>query len=170
MINRILQRFPDIRQHFLLIAEGRTFASPTAVHTVLGSCVSVTFHCQRLGLGAMFHALLPRAADYREKNVSTYRYVDTAVTSLWHRLSVLGVDRNEVQCKILGGANALMNDEYACGQKNALVAFETLAELGLRVVASNVGGRFGRKALFLSHTGEVFVKTLNQQPPRKPGL
>jgi len=153
---------PELEQYYLLIAQGQIFLRPAAVVTVLGSCVSVTFHSPKRKIGGIFHALLARSGDYVSKSPpeDPFRFVATGIHTLWAELLRMGVDRKEVECKIFGGANALLDGEMAVGKKNALTAFETLAELGLRVLASHVGGDRGRKLLFLPHTGEVYMKTL----------
>lgn len=161
-MNRILDRYPDIATRYLLVAEGGVYATPTAISTVLGSCVTVTFHCPRQRIGAAFHALLPRQADYeREVSIQVYRYVDTAVAAICDQLGQQGVRRQDIECKIFGGASAMFQHEISVGPKNVQAAFETLAGFPLRITATNVGGNQGRKLLFITHTGEVFVKQLS---------
>jgi chemotaxis protein CheD len=165
-MKRILDRYPDIATRYLLVAEGGVYAKPTAVTTVLGSCVTVTFHCPRQRMGAAFHALLPRQADYERDTpgIQVFRYVDTAVAAICDKLAQLGVRRQDIACKIFGGANAMFQHEISVGPKNVQAAFETLAGFPLRITATNVGGNQGRKLLFITHTGEVFIKQLANGP------
>ena len=72
-----------------------------------------------------------------------------------------GVACSEIECKVFGGASALFAEEISVGRKNVETAFATLSELGLRVAASNVGGVAGRKIVFSTSTGEIFVRMLN---------
>ncbi len=159
----LLDRFPDHALAFLNVAQGGLYDRPTMVHTVLGSCVSVTFFAPRHGLSAIFHALLPRAGEYRlhAPEAAPYKFVDTAITTLAHRLMHRGVRPAEIECKVFGGASALFAEELSVGRRNVETAFTTLADLGLRVAASNVGGERGRKIVFASSTGEIFVRLLN---------
>jgi len=158
----LLDRYPDHRQEFLNVAQGGIFDSPTMAHTVLGSCVAVTFFVPKRGLAAIFHALLPRAEEYRlhDPLTSPFKFVDSAILNLASRLFHRGVTRHEIECKVFGGASALFAEEMSVGRRNVEVAFHTLAELGLRVAASNVGGERGRKIVFTSGTGEIFVRLL----------
>ncbi len=73
-----------------------------------------------------------------------------------------GIKLETIECKVFGGANALMPGEFGTGMKNVQMAFESLARHRIRVVATNVGGSVGRKLLYISGTGDVFVKHLNK--------
>lgn len=159
----LLERYPDHRPAFLNVAQGGLYENPTMAHTVLGSCVSVTFFVPSRGLAGIFHALLPRAEDYRlhDPEVTPYKFVDTAIQNITARLFHRGVSRNEIECKVFGGASAMFAAEISVGRRNVETAFVTLAELGLRVAASNVGGDRGRKIVFATSTGEIFVRMLN---------
>ena len=162
-MRNILDRHPGLDSLYLLVAQGGVFERPTLVQTVLGSCVSVAFFSRRQRVGGIFHALLPCLADY-EKGGPTpgnrFRYVDAAVDAVVASLSRRGVDLPEVECKVFGGAAAMFQGEACVGQKNVLAAYEALARHRLRVTASHVGGERGRKLVFISHTGEVYVKFL----------
>uniref|UniRef100_I2PYH4 Probable chemoreceptor glutamine deamidase CheD n=1 Tax=Desulfovibrio sp. U5L TaxID=596152 RepID=I2PYH4_9BACT len=159
----LIDRFPDHNLAFLNVAQGGLYDRPTMAHTVLGSCVSVTFFAPRHGLAAIFHALLPRSTEYRlhAPETTPYKFVDTAITTLVHRLAHRGVRPCDIECKVFGGASALFAEEMSVGRRNVETAFATLADLGLRIAASNVGGERGRKIVFASSTGEIFVRLLN---------
>ncbi|MGE4537068.1 chemotaxis protein CheD [Desulfovibrio sp. JY] len=158
----LLDRFPGHNLAFLNVAQGGLYEQPTMAHTVLGSCVSVTFFAPRHGLAAIFHALLPRASEYRLHGIENtpYKFVDSAITAMVHRLAYRGVPLQHIECKVFGGACALFAEELSVGRRNVETAFATLADLGLRVAASNVGGERGRKIVFASSTGEIFVRML----------
>ncbi|MDQ7832252.1 MAG: chemotaxis protein CheD [Desulfovibrionaceae bacterium] len=161
-MRELVNLYPDLESVYLLVAQGGVYERPTLVQTVLGSCVSVAFFSRQAGMGGIFHALLPHSADY-EKVLTTgnrYRYVDAAVAAVAASLERRGVDLSETECKVFGGASALFQGEVGVGQKNVLAAYEALARHKLRVTASHVGGERGRKLVFFSHTGEVFVKFL----------
>ncbi len=150
---------------YLMIAAGGVFTRPTTVQTVLGSCVSVTFHCPVLHIGGIFHALLPRAEDYpRDNPASTpYKYVDTAIRTVLEGLEQQGVRVRGLEAKVFGGSCGNQDQSSGVGQRNVEVAFETLGRCGVRIKAADVGGRRGRKLLFLSHAGDVYVKRLGAQ-------
>lgn len=163
-MKKLLDRFPDIASQYLLVAEGGVYEQPTAVQTVLGSCVSVTFFSPKRRIGGIFHALMPRRSEYEriDTGAPAFRYVDTAIEAVSKRLFQLGVKQQDVECKIFGGANAMFQHELSIGPKNVRVAFESLASYPLRIAATNVGGNAGRKILFFTHTGEVYVKLIKK--------
>jgi chemotaxis protein CheD len=169
-MQELLERYPDHRQKFLNVGQGGIYDTPTMAHTVLGSCVSVTFFVPKRGLAGIFHALLPRSEEYRlhDPQTSPFKFVDTAIQNIAARLFRRGVGRHEIECKVFGGSSALFAEEMSVGRRNVETAFLTLAELGLRVAASNVGGERGRKIVFTSGTGEIFVRLLqNGQAARR---
>lgn len=168
-MNKLLDNFPGIATHYMLVAEGNVYETPTAVQTVLGSCVSVTFFSPKKRIGAMFHALMPRRSEYErlDNGAPAYRYVDSAIEAICQRLFQLGVRQQDVECKIFGGANAMFQHELSIGPKNVRTAFEVLASYPLRIAATHVGGNVGRKLFFISHTGEVYVKQLKKNERKK---
>ncbi len=170
-MRNILGEHPEADQIYLLVAQGGLYERPTLVQTVLGSCVSVVFFSRRHLLGGIFHALLPKAGDYEPliPPLNPYRYVDAAVDALAARLARHGVSVAELECKVFGGASAIFQGEAGVGEKNVLAAFEALSRHRFRVTASHVGGDRGRKLVFVSHTGEVFVKFLGRRGPEPAG-
>ncbi|EMG37267.1 chemotaxis protein [Desulfocurvibacter africanus PCS] len=156
---------PEMNIVYLMIAAGGVFVEPTTVQTVLGSCVSVTFHCPVRHIGGIFHALLPRAADYpRDNPASTpYKYVDTAILAVLDGLEKQGVRRQGLEAKVFGGSCGNQDQSSGVGLRNVEVAFETLERCRVRVKAADVGGRRGRKLLFMSHAGDVYVKRLGAE-------
>ncbi|WP_300161539.1 chemotaxis protein CheD [Solidesulfovibrio sp.] len=167
----LLERFPDHALAFLNVAQGGVYERPTMAHTVLGSCVAVTFFAPRRGLAGIFHALLPKASEYRlhQPDQTPYKFVDTAIATVARRLEMRGAKLGEIECKVFGGASALFAEDMSVGRRNVEVAFATLADLGLRVTASNVGGERGRKIVFASSSGEIFVRMLNNAAAKNGG-
>jgi chemotaxis protein CheD len=146
-------------------------ATPCIVSTLLGSCVAVTFFSPRDGVGAICHALLPtcRGKDVHGRQ-EQFRYVDS---SLWAMLDVFrrrGILPCEVEAKLFGGADMfyvghdgdVADGRNTVGRQNVAMAEEVLAAEGVRVSASDVGGLQGRKILFSTRTGEVFLRRVSR--------
>ena len=165
----LIDRYPDHALAFLNVAQGGVYNRPTLAHTVLGSCVSVTFFVPARRISGIFHALLPKSEEYRVRTLEAtpYKFVDTAITAIVHRLLRRGAALTEIECKVFGGASALFAEEMSVGRRNVETAFAVLDSLGLRVSASNVGGERGRKIVFASGTGEIFVRLLKSND-KKP--
>jgi chemotaxis protein CheD len=163
-MKKLLENYPGFEGLYLMSGEGGVFAKPSLVQTVLGSCVAVTFHCKRLQVGATFHALMPRKELYAkpEDFNDQYRYVDSGIQHICETLFRQGVRQQEIECKIFGGASAMFQHEISVGPKNVQTAFEILATYPIRVVATHVGGEQGRKIVFISSTGEVYVRHIKR--------
>src|ERR1017187_775259 len=141
---------------------------PTILQTILGSCVGVTFWCARLGAGALCHGVLPRSPLVWPAGSSLsdgHRYVDCSIRYLAQQFDALGASRRELEVKLFGGADVLpvaaaRGGKLTVGAQNRQVAVETLAEEGLTVLASDLGGFRGRTIYFHTGTGEVLVHRL----------
>jgi len=162
-MKNILASHPDLVSHFLNVGEGQIFTQHTLSQTVLGSCVAVTFHCPRLELGGILHALMPVWRDYeaRMSEDIRYKFVDSGIEGLYELFIDQGARATEIECKVFGGSTSNQFSQLSVAPKNVKVAFETLTQLKLRIAASQVGGRLGRKLFFFSNTGDVFIKSIN---------
>jgi chemotaxis protein CheD len=139
---------------------------PAILRTILGSCVSVTLWCSRLGAGALCHGVLPRCPQVwppDSKLTEGFRYVDFSVRHLAQQFDALGARRDEVQVKLFGGADVLPANrvgQATVGALNCETALEVLAQEGFTVAASDLGGTRGRRIHFHTGTGEVLVYRL----------
>lgn len=138
--------------------------NPTILRTILGSCVGVTFWSARLGAGALCHGILPRCPP-TTGGVDGHRYVDFSIRYLAAQFDALGATRGELEVKLFGGADVLpvavaRMARPTVGALNCQAAWEVLAEEGLRVTASDLGGMRGRTIRFNTGNGEVLVQRL----------
>lgn len=145
--------------------------NPTKVITVLGSCVSVTMFNLRLRTGAICHATLPQCKSMGKCDrvcTEAFKFMDCALKYMLMNFGERGILAEEIELKIFGGADTMMSkSRNTVGSKNVKSALTIIREKQLRIVAADVGDSFGRKLIFLSHTGEVFLKRLkNGQNPR----
>lgn len=140
---------------------------PTIIRTILGSCVGVTFWSERLRVGALCHAMLPRCpkawSSNPELNVGR-QYVDSCIRELAQQFDSLGALRSEVQVKLFGGADVLLVGAQplrpTVGRLNCEAAIEILRDEGYQVIASSLGDTFGRKIRFNTRSGEVLLLRL----------
>ncbi|MEW6520252.1 MAG: chemotaxis protein CheD [Thermodesulfobacteriota bacterium] len=150
---------------------GELFAGEEAalVKTVLGSCVAVTMFSPRCQVGTLCHSMLPSC---RNENPCVGgcqdgpRYVDCAIRRMLEWFHTRGIGRDEIEVKVFGGSDMFAgprDSEYkGIGRQNIDMALQTLEQEGLRLAASDVGGPRGRKIIFKSYSGEVFLKRLNR--------
>ncbi len=143
----------------LFIGEG-----PTKVITVLGSCVSVTLHCKRLRIGAICHGAMPHCRKVKkchELCEDAFKYVDCSLHYMLASLRSYGAADNELEVKLFGGADTLSSKkENTIGSMNVKMALEIIRQEHLRVISADVGDSFGRKIIFYTHTGDVYLKRL----------
>lgn len=137
---------------------------PMILKTILGSCVGVTFWCARLGAGALCHGVLPTCPPLTGRKEGQ-RYVDYAIRYLIGQFDALGARRQEVEIKVFGGADVLpVSRERArrltIGAMNCRTALEVLEQEGLHVMASDLGGKYGRTIHFDTGSGEVLARKL----------
>jgi chemotaxis protein CheD len=146
------------------LEQGEIFMSdrPAAVTTLLGSCVAVCIHDPVTKRGATCHAMLPNAPVVLHKE--PFRYVDEAILFLLERYRRMEIPPERLVIKLFGGADVLprQSNEYeSIGRQNTMAALEVLGWQGLRASVRDTGGDRGRKIVFMSHTGEVFLRRLN---------
>lgn len=141
----------------LLVAE-----EPTEVATVLGSCVSVIFFYPLRRYGAICHAVLPTGSG--EPN----RFVDRSIHRMLSFFARRQIKPRDLVTKVFGGADmfsqfATRGSARTVGAQNISMALDTLQDLGIYPAAIDIGGQQGRKLLFFTHTGEVYLKRVARE-------
>jgi chemotaxis protein CheD len=143
--------------------------SPALVTTVLGSCVSVTLYNRRFDTGGICHSVLPSCRSREDCTAvcrDVFKYVYCSVTHLVERFEQMGIRRAEIEAKLFGGSDVMSCEGKAgplcVGKENVEAARHALELNGLKPISGQVGGRFGRKLYFFTHTGEVLVKRLGR--------
>jgi chemotaxis protein CheD len=94
--------------------------------------------------------------------LETPKYGNVAILQLYQRMLDFGAKKEDIVCKIFGGAEMLneQNSFFNVGQRNVDLAFKLVEGLGIDVISSSTGGRQGRKIHFNTSTGEVLQKYL----------
>ena len=138
-------------------------SNSTNIKTVLGSCVSVCMYDKEKKIGGINHFMLP---FWRGDELSSPKFGNLAMRGLLQKILHIGANRESLVAKIFGGANLLNfeNDHYRIGIRNIEVAKMFLRENMIPVVASDVGGDQGRKILFNTNSGDVYLKRIGNLP------
>ncbi|OEU66798.1 MAG: chemotaxis protein CheD [Desulfovibrio sp. S3730MH75] len=161
----------DIPHVFLHTGDAFIGISPTIVSTVLGSCVAITMFSPQLKQGCICHAFLPSRTEIspdKKSPLQICRYVDTAVDYLLECMLRIGAKKNNLEIKIFGGSQGLTTNRVraplymAVGDRNIIMAEKCLKKKGLHPVATDVGGSSGRKILYATHTGDIWLKRLDK--------
>ncbi|MDA8088608.1 MAG: chemotaxis protein CheD [Nitrospiraceae bacterium] len=154
---------PVIPDKYLMAGEFYFSLGPARVITVLGSCVSITMFNERLGIGAICHALLPGNSGAGDD----FRYVDTSIARMIREFEKLKISRSEIEVKLFGGADMFQAKTGkrsllpSVGQQNVKTALRVIEKEKLQLRSSDVGGRSGRKLYYHTHTNVVYIKLLN---------
>jgi len=140
----------------LNIAELIVAKEDIVVSTVLGSCISVFLFSPTKRAGGVIHYALPRRFDLKEDE--PLKYGDFAIPKLIAEMENLtGTESSTFVAKLIGGANNVGSSKphNNIGNENIYIAREILKQYGIKIIAEDVGGRVGRKALFHICTGRL---------------
>jgi len=136
---------------------------PATITTILASCIAVCLFDPRRRIGGMNHFLLPHALT--NDGSPAARFGSSATQLLIDQLLAMGTRPRDLQAKVFGGASvihavAANRDGILLGEANARCAFDLLAQAQIPVVASDVGGKRGRKIIFRTDDGAALMKWL----------
>ncbi|MCK9371561.1 MAG: chemotaxis protein CheD [Sulfuricurvum sp.] len=132
--------------------------SPSAISTVLGSCVAVCLYDTRLGMGGMNHYLLP---FWNGNGLQSPKFGNISIPKLIEMMISKGSHPSRMEAKVFGGASlnvGPLSNTMMIGEKNIMVAKEILHEYKIPIAAQDVGGRNGRKIQFDLERGKILLK------------
>lgn len=128
--------------------------------TAIGSCLVITLYDTRHRIGAMAHAMLPsypRTADAELKDAT---YINNAIDEMLRRMYSNGSKKEDLEVKLVGGANMFGIVSSDIGKENVISAKKKLEKEGIKIVGECVGGSMGRSVEFSVETGIVTVRTI----------
>ena len=131
---------------------------PTAITTVLGSCVAVCLCDPVNRIGGMNHFLLPLHVE-RERSP---RFGNVAVPQLVEAVLRAGATRGALVAKVFGGASVIgaFRTSRNLGEENWRLALRLLEQARIPVLDKDVGGQKGRKLIFHADDGTAWVRQL----------
>lgn len=137
----------------------------------IGSCLVITLYDPKQKIGALAHTMLPARRMFSEARNSEHerrktnlglpdtRYADTAIDEMLKKIVAQGAKRENLEAKLIGGANMFSAFTSKIGEDNISYAREKLKKLGIAAVGECVGGSQGRSIEFSVASGIVTVKT-----------
>lgn len=131
--------------------------------TNVGSCVALCIHDRVNKCGGLAHIMLP-SSHIARNDVLPSKYADTAVPTLVEAIQEVGTSSPCLSAKIAGGANmfpTLTSDVLNIGVKNIEAVKEALTLNGVKLLAEDIMGTYGRRVTFDVVTGAVCVRTGN---------
>jgi len=175
----------DVEVHMgdIAIMEG----SHNLITSGVGSCLVVTLYDPKLQIGALAHTMLPLSpmqntehetrrsgslscesppsqraslvAEQVSAMVKDTKYINVAIDEMLQRMQTQGSGRENLEAKLIGGANMFPSFDSDIGKDNVSGAKDKLRREGIRIVGECVGGSQGRSVEFSPTTGVVTVKT-----------
>lgn len=144
------------------------------VVTILGSCVAITVFSPEKKTGAIFHALLPEHR-HKSKVISNSPpvspdsdYVDYAFYYVLEKFRQKGINLKTAKFMLFGGGDVInslssSSTRTSIGFQNINMAKKLIQEEGISLHGEDIGGKNGRKLIFLPHEGKVYLEYLNNE-------
>lgn len=146
------------------IADYKVTASPYRLITLgLGSCVGVALYDPIAKVGGLLHIMLPDSKQFN--NVSKpAKFADTGIPLMISEIKRKGGNTSRLTAKLVGGAQMFsgLDEKFVLniGQRNAVMTKNILSQLGIRVLAEELGGNRGRTMIFDTTSGQVTIRTI----------
>ena len=138
------------------MADYKVGRSPsTLISYGLGSCIGVSLYDPVKKIGGLLHIMLPDSTQARSSD-NPAKFADTGIPLMI----------NDVVAKIAGGAQMFSfsnaTDIMRVGNRNALTCKQILKRNGIKVIAEDTGGTYGRTVSIDLETGLYKVKTIDR--------
>jgi chemotaxis protein CheD len=136
----------------------------------LGSCIGIALYDPYRKIGGLAHVMLPAQADGK-RTEDSLKYADTAVEATVSRMLEAGCARGALLAKMAGGADMFPARDAQdpngparprIGERNAQAVRAKLEEMGIPLVAEDVGGNYGRTVELDPATGDLRVRSVRR--------
>jgi len=145
------------------------------IHTLLGSCISITLWHPSLHIGGMCHFTLPRYPGARSADRQRDgRYADDVMYMFQQEAIKHRTNLTEYEAKIFGGGNMMkskgQNTEDSIGTKNATAAMTLLMKENVDILVAHVGEFGHRRIVFDTSSGSVWVRHIDNDGTRRESI
>ena len=146
------------------MADMNITTSPGVLVTLgLGSCIGLCLYDPVVKVAGMIHIMLPNSANgLGDKNPA--KYANTGIPLLIEQMVKKGANRSRLWAKMAGGAQMFAfkteNEIIQIGKKNIEATRIILEEMGIKLIAEDVGGSNGRTIEFDAENGNLLIKTI----------
>jgi chemotaxis protein CheD len=124
----------------------------------IGTCLAVYIADLKKERYMMAHCLLPEFSEREKYNPNMpAKYTDMAIDYMVNKMLQEGSQKAELKIKIVGGGQ-IYNDALNIGARNIECAKAKFAELGLKILAEDIGGKSGRSILSYNRDGSIFIR------------
>lgn len=131
----------------------------------LGSCVGVAVRDPETGVGGLLHVMLPHYSAVRAAEIPfvAAKYADSGLDDMVRALVQQGAARSRLVAKIAGAAhmirNATIPESKDISSRNLNAVKKKLGELGIPLLAADVGENFPRTVVFVPGDGTFRILT-----------
>ncbi len=149
------------------MADMKVCVSPDGVTTLgLGSCVGIALRDPVTKIGGLAHIMLPDSTVIRGSESNPAKFADTGIMLLVKQMEAKGASRSRMTAKLAGGAMMFAfqnkNELVRVGDRNVEASRKKLAELGIRILAEDVGANYGRTVIFYPETGDYVIRAVGK--------
>ena len=156
---------------FLQPGEFHLTTESEIVTTILGSCVSVVMFDTERRISMMSHNLMPsceNSISCKGDCSNVHKYAECSVKQMLQIFDSAKIPRNNIVVKLFGGSELINGGQHndgitSVGSRNICAAKKIIEEEELSLAAQDIGGRFGRRIVFITETGEVFLRRTNNK-------
>ncbi|MDF9409323.1 chemotaxis protein CheD [Pelotomaculum isophthalicicum JI] len=146
------------------IADLKVASQPDRLITLgLGSCVGLTLYDPAAKIGGLLHIMLPDSTQFNSVTKPA-KFADLGIPLLLSEIRRYGGKVSNLQAKIAGGAQMFsgLNEKFVLniGERNIAMTKLTLKNLGIRILAEEVGGNRGRTMILDTTNGQVTIRTV----------
>lgn len=137
----------------------------TLISYGLGSCIGVSLYDPVRKVGGLLHIMLPDSTQARSSD-NPAKFADTGIPLMINDVVALGATKARLVAKIAGGAMMFSfsnaSDAMRIGTRNAEVCKQILKRNGIKLIAEDTGGNYGRTVSINLATGSYRVKTIDR--------
>lgn len=148
------------------MADLNSSKAPGALTTLgLGSCVGISLYDPISKVIGMAHCMLPDSTQI-QNNTNIAKFVDTATVKLVDDMVKKGAARRRIVAKLAGGAQMFAfgstNETMRIGDRNVDASRKVLRNLGINIIAQDIGENYGRTIEIHSDDGRLVIKTIGR--------
>ncbi len=140
--------------------------APDMITTLgLGSCIGIALYDPVKKIGGLAHIMLPDSTQMRN-NTNIAKFADTGIEELVRKMVAAGAQKSRLVAKIAGGARMFEVSGLSAvgnvGERNALASKAKLKQMGIPLLAEEIGKNYGRTVELYTETGEFRIKSVGK--------
>ena len=148
------------------MADYKVGRSPsTLISYGLGSCIGVSLYDPIKKVGGLLHIMLPDSTQARSSD-NPAKFADTGIPLMINDVVALGATKARLVAKLAGGAQMFAfsnaSDIMKVGNRNAETCKQILRRNGIKIIAEDTGGNYGRTVSIDLSNGSYKVKTIDR--------